>query len=107
MLKMKYTLAILSTLALGTTSSCFAAAHSEPYNHKEEANHSETKHHFTEQFKQAFHRGDVTELERLRTEREKVGDFHNINDFGGEIMKYGPGMDKWAQLIADAHKNRK
>jgi len=59
-------------------------------------------HDFVQTFRQAFHQGDVQALEQLKTQRT---DFANINDLGDEFLKYGNDMDKWDQLIQDAHNN--
>jgi|GEM_PF-3128730 len=57
---------------------------------------------FRTEFTKAFHAGDVATLERLKANQDGFG---NINDLGGEFMKYGSGMTKWKNLIADAKKN--
>ncbi|MBA4117487.1 MAG: hypothetical protein C0514_01130 [Candidatus Puniceispirillum sp.] len=57
-------------------------------------------------FGKAFDRGDVEELERLKTDWADKG-FANIDDLGGRFMKYGSTMKNWDKLIADAKENQK
>ena len=59
----------------------------------------------TAAFKEAFSRGDIATMERMREQNEIPG-FANINDLGGNFSKYGSGMSKWGELIADAKKNK-
>lgn len=71
--------------------------------------HSEQKDSwfdFRSQFSNAFEEGNVSELERLKSDWSHKG-FANINDLGGKFLKYGSGMGKWSELIADAQKNKK
>ncbi len=95
---LKYTLSILSLFMLSTTNYCFAVQHPQHQHPQAEHNWEE----FVQQFTEAFQQGDIQTLERLRAERQ---DFGNINDLGGQFLKYGIGMSKWAQLIQDAQNN--
>lgn len=56
------------------------------------------------QFTEAFNAGDVETLEKLKEEQHQYG-FANLDDLGSVFSKYGVGMDKWDELIADARKN--
>lgn len=61
---------------------------------------------FHDTFADAFHRGDIDKLNELKESHRSKG-FYNINDLGGEFMKYGSGTEKWDMLLADAAKNKK
>lgn len=61
---------------------------------------------FNVQFEKAFNEGDVDTLEKLKVSGIPIG-FHNLNDLGGNFMKYGGGIGRWNELIADAQKNKK
>lgn len=70
----------------------------------------------------AFNEGNVEELESLyakyatlptdynnpnREQTKRKMGFANINDLGGEFMKYGTRFDNWHNVITDALKNKK
>jgi len=57
---------------------------------------------FRATFTKAFRAGAVAVLEHLKSTQDGFG---NINDLGGEFLKYGSGMTNWSKLIADAKKN--
>ncbi len=69
----------------------------------EERFSEENGHDEESEFREAFKRGDIETLEKLKAE----GRFSNLDDLGGWFFKYGSGMSKWDYLIQDALKNRK
>lgn len=98
MSKLSYILSILSIFTVGISNLTYSAA--SPQHHEDDA--TKKWFVFAKNFRKAFHEGNVTELERLK--EEMAEHFPNINDLGGEFMKYGAGQSKWDELIADAHK---
>lgn len=60
---------------------------------------------FVQEFLKAFLCGNLTMLLTLRNLR--VEGFHNLDDLGGDFLKYGSGFDRWEELIADSRENGK
>lgn len=64
---------------------------------------AKTWREFSEEFKQAYLKGDVAKLETLKNENQPG--FANLNDLGEVFFKYGPTLKEWNHLIADARNN--